>query len=160
MADPLSREVRSLAMARVRSRDTRPELYVRRKVWPEGFRYRLHVRKLPGTPDLVLRKYRLAVFVNGCFWHQHGCSKSKRPTSNRDFWDQKLDENVVRDERDRCRLEALGWTVKTIWECSLVTDTQSLLASLKRARLSSSEEELLPTVGESATSRPHEVTRP
>ena len=134
MPDPLSREARSRAMSRVGSRDTRPELYVRRAVWAAGFRYRLHVRSLPGSPDLVLGKHQLVVFVNGCFWHQHGCSKSKRPTSNRDFWNHKLDANIARDARDRGRLESLGWTVNTIWECSLVEDTASLLSHLVKAR--------------------------
>lgn len=137
MPDFLSPEARSHAMSRVRSRDTRPELYVRRAVWTEGFRYRLHVKNLPGTPDLVLSKYRLAVFVNGCFWHQHGCSKSKRPASNREFWDLKLDANMARDARDRMRLEELGWTTTTVWECSLESDTEDLLARLGSIRADS-----------------------
>ena len=134
MADSLSPEARSRLMSRVRSRDTRPELYVRRAVWSEGFRYRLHVKKLPGTPDLVLKRYRLVVFVQGCYWHQHGCSKSKRPSSNREFWDLKLDGNMARDARDRASLEELGWTVATIWECSLKTETEALLTQLKSVR--------------------------
>lgn len=134
MADSLSREARSRLMSRVRSRNTRPELYVRRAVWSAGFRYRLHVKKLPGTPDLALRKYRTVVFVQGCFWHQHGCAKSKRPSSNREFWDLKLDSNMARDTRDRMRLEELGWIVITVWECSLEGETEGLLIKLKIAR--------------------------
>lgn len=121
-------------MSSVRGRDTRPELYVRRKVWGDGFRYRLHVRELPGKPDLVLSKYRIAVFVHGCFWHQHDCPKAKRPSSNRDFWDRKLDGNMARDALHRRCLEELGWTVATIWECSLESATEELLAKLRDFR--------------------------
>ena len=132
MADSISPEARSRVMSRVRGCNTSPELYVRRTVWSEGFRYRLHVRKLPGVPDLALAKYRLAVFVHGCFWHQHdGCPNSKRPSSNREYWDKKLDGNAARDARHRTRLEELGWTVVTIWECSLKSDTENLLERLR-----------------------------
>ena len=134
MPDSMSPEARSRVMSRVRNRNTSLELYVRRAVWAEGFRYRLHVRKLPGTPDLVLPKYRLAVFVHGCFWHQHGCSKSKRPSSNREFWDRKLNGNLARDVRDRHKLEELGWIVETIWECVLTEETNSLLMLLRDIR--------------------------
>lgn len=134
MSDFLSAEERSRIMSRVRSRDSRPEMYVRSALWTDGFRYRLHVRKLPGSPDLVLKKYRLAAFVNGCFWHQHGCPKSRRPASNRAYWDMKLDDNVLRDARVRSTLESLGWTVVTVWECSLGTDTEQLLARLRNLR--------------------------
>ena len=134
MSDFLSPGDRSRMMSRVRGRNTRPELYVRRAVWSYGFRYRLHLSSLPGTPDLVLPKYRLAVFVHGCFWHQHGCPKSKRPSTNREFWDRKLDGNVDRDVRDRTRLENMGWFVVVIWECSLESGTENLLMQLKRAR--------------------------
>ena len=134
MPDFLSPEERSRVMSRVRSRNSRPEMYVRSALWAAGFRYRLHVRRLPGTPDLVLRKYRLAAFVNGCFWHQHGCSKSRRPASNREYWDMKLDGNVLRDARVRSTLENRGWTVVTVWECNLDTDTEQLLARLRDLR--------------------------
>ena len=134
MQDTLTSEARSRLMSRVRGRNTRPELHVRRTLWTDGFRYRLHVRDLPGTPDLVLSKYRLAVFVHGCFWHQHGCKKSKRPASNRKFWDSKFDANVSRDVRNRTRLEDRGWTVTTIWECKLESDTESLLTLLRELR--------------------------
>lgn len=136
MQDTLNSEARSRLMSRVRSRNTQPELHVRRALWNDGFRYRLHVRDLPGTPDLVLSKYRLAVFVHGCFWHQHGCKKSKRPASNLEFWNSKLDENISRDARKRKGLEDRGWTVTTIWECRLDSDTESLLALLRRLRSS------------------------
>lgn len=131
MADRLSPEARSRLMSRVRSRDTGPEFHVRRAVWAAGYRYRLHVKKLPGTPDLVFSKHRLAVFVHGCFWHQHGCPKSKRPSSNRKFWDHKLDNNMARDAHKRIRLKELGWAPRTIWECSLEGGTAELLSLLE-----------------------------
>ena len=93
-------------------------------------------RRPAGTPDLVLSKYRLAVFVHGCFWHQHGCKKSKRPASNREFWNAKFDANISRDARNRTRLEDRGWTVATIWECRLESDTESLLTLLRKLRSS------------------------
>ena len=134
MADTLSPEERSRLMARIRSRDTKPEMYVRKAVWRAGFRYRLHTRSLPGKPDLALARYKVAIFVHGCFWHQHGCAKTSRPSSNREFWDRKLDGNVARDARNQAALQALGWTVLTIWECSLEQGTADVLRILKRLR--------------------------
>lgn len=134
MADSLSSEARSRIMSGIRSRNTRPELYVRKKVWAEGFRYRLHIRKLPGTPDLVLPRYRFVIFVHGCFWHQHECPGAKRPSSNKEYWDPKLDRNIARDALHRSRLEEMGWTVATVWECDLDRGTEYLLAELKRMR--------------------------
>lgn len=134
MQDTLTPEARSQLMARVRGRDTGPEMHVRRALWIDGFRYRLHVGDMPGTPDLVLPKYRIAVFVHGCFWHQHGCKRSKRPASNREFWNSKFDANISRDTRNRTRLEDRGWTVTTIWECKLKCDTESLLTLLRDLR--------------------------
>ena len=118
-------------MSRVHGRDTRPEMYVRRAVWAEGFRFRLHVKKLPGKPDMVLPKYRLAVFIHGCFWHHHGCAKDRRPSSNREYWDRKLDGNAARDARHRAELEKLGWSVVTIWECRLKDGTEEPADTLK-----------------------------
>ena len=134
MPDTLSPEARSRIMLSIRSKDTRPELYVRKRIWSEGFRYRLHVKTLPGTPDLVLSKYRMAVFVHGCFWHQHDCPNATRPSSNTEYWDHKLDRNIVRDALHRSRLDELDWEVVTVWECNLETGTKSLLAKLKSIR--------------------------
>ena len=134
MQDALAPEARSRLMAQVRGRDTGPEMHVRRALWTDGFRYRLHVRDMPGTPDLVLSKYRIAVFVHGCFWHQHGCKRSKRPASNREFWNSKFDANISRDARNQTRLKDRGWTVTTIWECRLESDTESLLTLLRDLR--------------------------
>ena len=121
-------------MSQVRRQDTYPEQHVRQALWADGFRYRLHVRKLPGTPDLVLPKFGLVALVHGCFWHQHGCKKSKRPASNREYWNLKLDNNIARDTRNRTALEERGWTVMTVWECRLESDTESLLTLLRALR--------------------------
>ena len=134
MGDTPTTPARSRLMARVRSKDTRPELYVRRALWTEGFRYRLHVGELPGRPDMVMSRYRVAVFVQGCFWHQHGCKRSKRPASNREFWNLKFEANINRDARNRTGLQDRGWTVATIWECRIESDTESLLTLLRRLR--------------------------
>ena len=124
-----------MLMARVRSRGTGAELHVRRAVWRAGFRYRLNVRKLPGSPDLVLRRYRTVVLVQGCFWHGHCCPKGKRrPRSNRSFWKQKLDGNMARDAMNQSKLMDLGWTVFLIWECLLHEGTDALLAHLRQLR--------------------------
>ena len=117
MADNLSPELRSRVMARIRSVDTLPEMKVRRLVHGMGYRYRLHRRDLPGTPDLVFPGRRKIIFVHGCFWHQHGCRRGSRPTSNQDFWNRKLDGNVLRDRANIAALERTGWSVLVIWEC-------------------------------------------
>ena len=105
-------------MASIRKRDTRPELTVRRAFHREGLRFRLHRRDLPGTPDLVLPRRRVIVFVHGCFWHQHpGCKWARTPRGNRSYWVPKLARNVERDLKAREELETRGWTVLVIWEC-------------------------------------------
>ena len=134
MADTVLPEKRSRMMSSIRGRDTQPELYVRKALWSRGFRYRLHARQLPGAPDAVLRKYRTAIFVHGCFWHQHGCSKTHRPSSNRQYWDRKLDGNVARDALNQTKLRESGWNVFTVWECTLAQDTEYLLHCLDTFR--------------------------
>jgi len=117
-------------MSRIRGRDTKPEIIVRKWLWREGFRYRLNVHSLPGTPDIVLRKHRTVVFVNGCFWHGHrGCKDYVAPKSNRKFWQEKIERNIRRDEVSRELLEALGWTVETVWECELKADRRAATLS-------------------------------
>ncbi|MFI9403666.1 very short patch repair endonuclease [Nocardia sp. NPDC052316] len=112
-------EQRSRTMRAVRSRDTTPEMAVRRFLHAAGLRYRLHDRRLPGKPDLVFPGRRIVLFVHGCFWHQHpGCPRSARPASNTEYWTSKLDGNIERDLRRRRELEAEGWRVLTIWECN------------------------------------------
>lgn len=104
-------------MARVRAVDTAPEMLVRRLVHGMGYRYRLHRKDLPGTPDLVFVSRKRVILVHGCFWHQHGCRRSKRPSSNRGFWQRKLTQNVRRDEKNLTMLVQAGWSVLIIWEC-------------------------------------------
>lgn len=129
-SDHLSPEQRSRNMAKVRGRDTGPELTVRRALFAAGFRYRLYVRDLPGHPDVVLPRYRTAVFVHGCFWHGHECRRSKRPTSNREFWDRKLDANIERDRAAVRALDSVGWEVAIIWQCELGQGIHRLLNRL------------------------------
>lgn len=118
MPDIYDSRKRSALMSGVRDRNTKPEIIVRRILHRMGYRFRLHRRDLPGRPDIVLPRYRAAVFVNGCFWHQHeGCKRARRPESNRRFWDTKLNANVLRDRRNRADLEELGWIVHIVWEC-------------------------------------------
>ena len=115
MADTVSAEVRSRMMSRIRSKDTKPEIAVRRALWRTGFRYRVHDRTLPGTPDISNKRRRLAVFVDGCFWH--GCPACyTRPESNTEFWSAKLLANRTRREKVRADLEEMGFLVVEIWE--------------------------------------------
>ena len=105
-------------MARIKSKDTVPEKLVRSWLHRNGYRFRLHRKDLPGSPDIVLPKYRSVIFVHGCFWHQHpGCRKASIPDQNRDFWEKKLSQNIVRDRRSYDALESLGWRVVVVWEC-------------------------------------------
>src|SRR5690606_22283718 len=114
--DALSAAQRSELMSRVRSRDTRPELRVRRLTHRLGYRYRLHRRDLPGSPDLVFPGRRSVVFVHGCFWHRHpGCRNTRTPKSRVEFWTRKFADNVARDERNQAELRALGWRHLVIW---------------------------------------------
>jgi DNA mismatch endonuclease (patch repair protein) len=106
-------------MSRIRSKDTKPEMIIRRGLHVRGLRYRLHRRDLPGTPDLVFARQRVVVFVHGCFWHGHGCHLCKEPTTRTDFWTTKLTANVTRDNRALDRLHATGWRTLVVWECSL-----------------------------------------
>jgi DNA mismatch endonuclease (patch repair protein) len=123
---PTSAE-RSAMMARIRARDTRPELVVRRWLHRRGFRYRLHSRTLPGTPDIVLRRHGTIVLVHGCFWHRHvGCRRATTPNTHRDYWEAKFARNIQRDLTIQAALRDQGWQVLIIWECE--TRTQELLA--------------------------------
>ena len=117
MADTLTRAERSERMSRIRSRDTKPELLVRKALHASGFRFRLHRRDLPGRPDIVLPKYNAVVFVQGCFWHAHTCQKGRIPGTQSKFWKSKFEGNKKRDIRNTRALRAMGWRVYTIWEC-------------------------------------------
>ena len=123
--DIKSKEERSRNMSAIRSGDTKPEMLVRRYLHARGFRYGLHNRKLPGSPDIVLRKYKTVIFINGCFWHGHeGCKYYRLPKSNIEFWQAKITRNKERDAFDVSVLEAKGWKVLTVWECELRTIAQ------------------------------------
>ena len=132
--DRISRADRSRNMSRVRGRDTAPEMDVRRALHAAGFRFRLQRRDLPGRPDIVLPRYRMALFVHGCFWHGHSCRKGLRPASNTDFWNAKLDRNMARDVAAAAALARVGWTVRTIWECEAEEQTAALLKDLGALR--------------------------
>lgn len=120
MVDHLSPEARSANMARVRGKNTSPELTVRKIAHRAGFRFRLYRRDLPGTPDLVLPRHRLVVFVHGCFWHRHqGCHRATMPKSKTEFWSNKFDTTIARDRRQIDELERLDWRILTIWECEV-----------------------------------------
>ena len=120
MADIKKALTRGELMARIKSRDTRPELRVRHFLWASGFRYRLHGKQLPGKPDIVLARYKSVIFVHGCFWHAHAdCKQFKLPKTRTEFWTQKLARNQARDAAAAARLQAMGWQVIVIWECEL-----------------------------------------
>jgi DNA mismatch endonuclease (patch repair protein) len=123
-------------MSGIRGKNTRPELTVRRFLHRAGFRYRLHA-KLPGKPDLVLPRYRVAVFIHGCFWHRHeGCRYTTTPKTNPEFWQKKFSENVERDARACHALEGLGWRVMIIWACQIAAyDLEKVSAEIKENRL-------------------------
>lgn len=131
--DQLSPADRSALMSRVKGKDTRPELLVRKHLHAKGFRYRLGGCGLPGRPDLVLSKHRTVVFVHGCFWHRHpGCALARTPKSRVEFWTTKLDANKARDARVQRELAALGWHVIVVWECALKGAKQRVTDNLDR----------------------------
>jgi len=124
LMDRLTPQQRSYNMSRVGSKATKPELIVRRWLWCHGYRYRLNVNSIPGKPDIVLRKYRTAIFVNGCFWHGHDkCNKNRLPRTNTAFWKEKISRNIVRDQQNYKLLKDSGWYIIVIWECQLYSNT-------------------------------------
>lgn len=134
MTDKVIREIRSKMMAAVPAKNTSLEKAVRSVLFASGYRYRLHRRDLPGSPDIVLPRYRIAILVHGCFWHGHDCSRGQRPTSNMKFWDAKLDGNIARDQRNQAALRAIGWHVEVIWQCSLAAGCEQVLSYLDALR--------------------------
>lgn len=120
MTDNLTVEQRSAQMSLIKSKDTKPELAVRRLVYSLGYRYRLHADELPGKPDIVFRPRRKAIFVHGCFWHGHECPRGQRmPKTNREYWHQKINKTILRDSENVERLQASDWQVMVVWECQL-----------------------------------------
>jgi DNA mismatch endonuclease (patch repair protein) len=130
--DKVTAEQRSRMMAAVRGRNTLPEISVRKALFAAGYRFRLHDRRLPGKPDIVLPKYRTVVMVHGCFWHGHSCRRGKRPSSNQVFWERKIDANIERDKQNIAALKVARWYCSVIWECELESGTGRLIARLKR----------------------------
>lgn len=134
MADVHEPKVRSYNMSRIKSKNTKPEILVRKYLFSQGFRYRLHVNKLPGKPDLVFPKYKKVVFIHGCFWHGHeNCKYFKPPKTRTDWWMNKISENRNRDERNIVKLKKENWLPIIIWECELKPDKrdQTLQALVK-----------------------------
>lgn len=132
MTDVHSKSVRSFNMSKIRNRDTKPEMIVRRFLHKYGFRYRLHDKRLSGKPDIVMAKYKVLIFIHGCFWHSHnGCKFARIPASNTDYWLPKLMNNMIKDEGNIQKLQKEGWRVIVVWECELKGEkTNSTLKSL------------------------------
>lgn len=120
MGDVHDAATRSYNMSRIRGKDTKPEMIVRKFLFAHGFRYRLHDKRLQGKPDLVLPKYKTVIFVHGCFWHGHeGCTYARLPESNIEFWQSKIAKNIINDKLHIAKLKESGWNVLIIWECEL-----------------------------------------
>lgn len=119
MSDIFSFQKRSDIMSKIGGKNTKPEILVRKFLFSKGFRYRINVKTLPGKPDIVLPKYKTVIFVNGCFWHGHNCKKGKLPSSNIDFWREKISNNKSRDDKNSDLLIKLGWKVIIIWQCEI-----------------------------------------
>lgn len=136
MTDSVDKLTRSKIMAKVKSKGTSPEMAVRRTLHRAGHRFRLHRADLPGNPDLLFSRQRIALFVHGCFWHWHGCKRSRMPSSNVEYWNAKIERNVNRDYQTRRELERLGWKWRVIWECDILTGVERISTELNEARLS------------------------
>lgn len=138
MADVHSKETRSYNMSQIKGKNTKPEILVRQYLYAHGFRYRLHVKDLPGKPDIVLPKYKTAILINGCFWHgHHGCKYYVVPKTRTEFWQQKINGNIANDEKAILALQEKGYKVIVIWECELkknrIEETlQQLVAELMK----------------------------
>ena len=115
--DSITLEQRSYNMSQIRDKNTKPEILIRKWLWSNGYRYRLHINDLPGKPDIVFSGRRKAIFVNGCFWHKHNCRYFKWPKSNTEFWKDKIEGNVIRDNRNLQLLSEKGWQILVVWEC-------------------------------------------
>ena len=138
MSDIFSKSQRSYLMSKIKGKETKSEILVRKYIFSKGFRYRKNVRKLPGTPDIVLSKYKTIIFIHGCFWHLHQeCKEGRLPKSNVEYWKTKLERNVQRDLNNIALLESMGWKVIVIWECELkkaddkITRLEKLILEIK-----------------------------
>jgi DNA mismatch endonuclease, patch repair protein len=132
MVDSLSSERRSWNMSRIRSRDTGPERQLRSMLHRAGFRFRLHDRSLPGTPDIVMKRHNAVILVHGCYWHRHdGCSNATTPSTRTDFWKSKFEATVARDKRNADALQELGLRVIVIWECKLKKNPDTVMSEIR-----------------------------
>ena len=127
--DVMSREQRSRNMSRIRSKNTRPEIAVRKYLFSRGYRYRVNYN-ITGKPDIVFPKKKIAIFIHGCFWHLHGCKYSTMPKTNKQFWENKLNRNKIRDKIVESRLNDEGWNIYTVWECELKDNRERCLERL------------------------------
>lgn len=134
--DIWDKQRRSSIMAKVPQKNSKPEIIVRKYLFSKGFRYRTNVKKLPGSPDIVLSKYKTVIFVHGCFWHGHTCRSGHLPNTNINYWQGKIKRNIERDNRKNLELKELGWNIITVWQCELKN------TKLKEQRLSNLEEEV------------------
>lgn len=123
MADNFSKKKRSQIMSKVTSKNTKPELTIRKALFSEGYRYRLHRKDLPGNPDIVFPGRKKVLFINGCFWHGHKCKKAALPKTNRPFWEKKLSSNAKRDKQNIRKLKEMGWLSMVIWQCKIKKST-------------------------------------
>lgn len=140
MVDVVDRITRSRMMAGIKGTNTKPEVALRRALHRLGFRYRVHVRELPGKPDIVLPRYRAAIQIHGCFWHRHeSCTYATNPASNQTFWKEKFRETIARDLRKKKALEQAGWRIAIVWECALKEDGPEVIAQEVRSWLLSSK---------------------
>lgn len=127
MADIFDSQKRKEIMSHIKNKNTAPEVKLRSILHRNGFRFSLTRKNLPGTPDIVLPKYKAVIFVNGCFWHGHNCKRGQRPQTNTEFWNKKIDKNIERDRIDEAKLKELGWRVLVVWECELKKQNQDAL---------------------------------
>ena len=144
MSDPLTPDQRHTCMSHIRSANTKPEVKLRKELFHIGYRYRINRKGLPGSPDIVLGKYRTCIFVNGCFWHGHkDCRFATRPKTNAEFWRTKIENNRERDLRDYTFLESLGWRIIVVWECELKKDRLDATVASVREQLDANRESWL-----------------
>lgn len=129
--DKLTKEQRSINMSHIKGKNTSLEIAVRKRLFADGFRYRINVSNLPGKPDIVLPKYNTVIFVNGCFWHRHSCKRATIPKTNTDYWIKKFENNVKNDEKNYALLRNLGWHVIVVWECEIKSDFDKLISSVE-----------------------------
>lgn len=132
MTDVHDPQIRSYNMSQIKGKDTKPEIIMRKTLWAEGYRYKLHHRKLPGKPDIVFPGRKKVIFINGCFWHKHDCQYFKWPKSNVQFWETKINQNVIRDKKNYQTLADLGWQSLIVWGCEFKKDNfEKLIAKVK-----------------------------